>query len=154
TRNRIALWGLQMAPGNPAWLLFVLDSSGDTVEGPISNIFDSPGGTKRPQSFQTIRIAVHRQTVWFATDAGLWRLDSSEAPGAREPQSTPTPPLLPSPNSDSARGGLRAEASIDLPQGAALEAQVVTIDDENVVKAVGLITADPMRSSEQKQADI
>jgi phage tail-like protein len=153
TRNRIALWGPQMISQASKWLLFVLDGSGDTVDGPIEvsfNAADAPA----PRSFESIRTAIHRHTVWFATDSGLWRLDPTEETGARESESTLITPGLLSPDSDTDRGWLRAEVFVDLAEGAAMEAEVATTDEPTVFAQAEHVAGDRSQSSEQQQIAI
>lgn len=154
-RDRIVLWGPQCTPGSPKYLLFVLDGAGGTVDGPISDIFNGPSvTTPRPRAYDKIHVAVHRQTLWFATDTGLWRLDAGQESGAKESESTLLTPALLSPDTTSDRGWLRAEALIDLPAGAALDADVVTSDDPEVLSKASDIAANTSRTSEQKQEAI
>ena len=165
-RNRIALWGLDTASGK--WLLFVLDGWGDTVDGPLQDLFPAadPNRTRCPaESTQAadsagansqkpdidVRLAVHRQTVWFATETGLWRLDPSDAAGARESESALLTPPLVSPDNDFDRGWLRAEISVELPDGAALDVQVATTDDPAVLDEAQRIAGDSSGSSQQRQ---
>jgi phage tail-like protein len=153
-RDRIALWGLQGTSDIKSGVLFVLDSTGDLVEGPLSGLFDQPDGAAPPHSLESIRIAVNRQNIWFSTDTGLWRLDTSEASGARESDSALLTPVLVSPATSTARGWLRAEVFADLEKGAALELQIATTDDKNVANRVAGIENDPSLSWTQKVQQI
>jgi phage tail-like protein len=149
-RTRIVLWGMQGTSEIKIPLLFFLDATGDVAEGPLTGLFDQPEGAKPPQSLDSIRVAVYKQTVWFDTDAGLWRLDTTNAAGPRESDSSLLTPVLFSPAKSTERGWLRAEISTDLDQGAALEVQVATTDDATVPGKVAAVSSDPSLSWTEK----
>jgi len=153
-RDRIALWGMQGTSEIKTPLLFLLDATGDVADGPLTGLFDQPEGAKPPYSLDSIRIAVYQQNVWFDTDAGLWRLDTSNAAGARESDSSLLTPVLYSPAEPSQRGWLRAEVSADLDKGAALEVQIATTNDSTIVEQASAIANDPSLSWTQKLSQI
>lgn len=150
-RDRIAFWGVLPGQPTPKGLLFLMDSEGNIVDGPLASLFDQPDGARPPHRLEEIRIAVNRQTVWLFTDTGLWRAAPTDGAGARASQSTITTPAMYSPLVGTKRGWLRAEASVTLSQGAALEARVFTSDDQNLVAAANAIVSDPSVPSSQKQ---
>ncbi len=141
-RDRIAIWGVQPASPAPKGLLFLFDSSANIVDGPLSELFDQPGGARTPRSLEDIRIAVNRQTIWLFTDAGLWRAAPTDGAGARPSQSSLTTPALYSPVNGTESGWLRAEASVTLSQGAALEAKVFTTSDSDLVAKANAVLQD------------
>jgi phage tail-like protein len=149
-RDRIALWGWQGTSEIRNPLLFLLDADGDVAEGPIAGLFDQPNGAKPPHSLESVRVAVYGQNIWFDTDAGLWRLDTTEDAGARESDSSLLTPVLFSPAKPNERGWLRAEVFADLDKGAALEVQIATTDDQVVAQRVAAIAGDPSLAWEQK----
>lgn len=150
-RDRIALWGVEPGPPAVKGLLFLMDSGGNIVDGPLASLFDQPDGARPPHRLEEIRIAVNRKTVWLFTDTGLWRAAPTDGAGARPSQSSLTTPALYSPVVGTQRGWLRAEASLTLSQGAALNAQVFTTDDPAMVAAAAAIAEDPSLPSSQKQ---
>jgi phage tail-like protein len=89
--------------------------------------------------------------VWFGANTGLWRLGASQDRDGRESDSTIVTPALLSPDSAPERGWLRAEAAIDLPRGAVLEAQFATTDDPRVADRAAEIAADRTQTAQQKQ---
>ncbi|HLK48649.1 MAG TPA: phage tail protein [Bryobacteraceae bacterium] len=153
-RSRIALWGLQAGPSGPAGVAFLLDAQGDIVDGPLAGLFDRPRGAAPPRALDSIRIAVYGQIIWFSADTGLWRLDSSDASGPRESDSTLVTPALYSPATGSDRGWLRAEVFLDLDQNAALEVQAATTDESQVKDDVNRIAGDTTLSTSQRQEAI
>jgi phage tail-like protein len=153
-RDRIALWGMQGTSEIKNPLLLLLDETGDVVDGPLSGLFEQPDGAKPPHSFHSIRIAVYQQNVWLDTDSGLWRLDTTEAAGARESDSSLLTPVLFSPAKSTERGWLRAEVFADLDKGAALEVQIATTDDASVPERVAAIASDRSLSWVKKSQKI
>lgn len=153
-RDRIALWGMQGTSEIKKPLLILLDAEGDLADGPLAGLFDRPDGVKPPHSLKSIRIAVYRQKVWLATDAGLWQLDTTDAAGARESDSSLLTPVLYSPATATARGWLRAEVFADLDQGAALEVQIGTTNKPEVAERLSTIERDPSLSWAQKLEQI
>jgi phage tail-like protein len=149
-RDRIALWGFQGTSDIRNPVLFLLDTNGDVAEGPVTSLFDQQNGAKPPRSLRSILIAVHGETVWFDTDTGLWRLDTTEAAGARESDSSLLTPVLRSPARSTERGWLRAEVFANLDKGAALEVQIATTNDEKVADQAAAIANDPSLAWEQK----
>jgi phage tail-like protein len=141
-RDRIAIWGVQPASLSPAGLLLLLDSRGNIVDGPLTGLFDQPDGAQPPYRLHTIRIAVDRQVVWLFTDTGIWRAAPADGAGARPSQSSLTTPVMYSPVVGGRRGWLRAEASVKLSQGAALEALVFTTDDQKLADAAAAVAKD------------
>jgi len=150
-RDRIAFWGVQPASPSSIGLLFLFDSGGNIVDGPLTRLFDQPDGARSPRSLDTIRIAVDRQTVWLFTDTGLWRAAPTDGAGARPSQSSLTTPVLYSPVVGGRRGWLRAEASVTLTQGAALEAQVFTTNDPKLAAAATAVAQDSSAPASQTQ---
>jgi phage tail-like protein len=153
-RDRIALWGFQGTSNIKNPLLFLLDANGDTADGPLTGLFDQPDAAKPPRSLHSVLIAVYKQNVWFDTDAGLWRLDTTEAAGARESDSSLLTPVLFSPDRATERGWLRAEVLADLDKGAALEVQIATTDDATVVQEAAAIASNPSLEWQQKLEQI
>lgn len=150
-RDRIALWGVQPASPSPKGLLVLIDSGGNIVDGPLANLFDQPDGAQPPRRLDDIRIAVNRQTVWLFTDTGLWRAAPTDGAGARPSQSSLTTPPLLSPVVGTQRGWLRAEVSLTMSMGGAIDAQVFTTDDDAVMAAAKAISEDPSLPSSEKQ---
>lgn len=148
TRNRIALWGPQKLRDATSWALVVLDASGDVVDGPTKVTFDGA-----PPDIQPTSTAIFRQNAWFGGAAGLWRLDPEKS-GERETEGVLLTPALFSPDRGNERGWLRAEASIKLDKGAALEVRVAITDKDEIARDAQRIAADASLSSEQKQERI
>lgn len=150
-RNRIALLVESAASSQKKWALFTLDGDGDLLDNPLTGSEkDLPSalvGSPRD-------LAVARDALWLATADGLWRLDATEQCGAREAESTVLTPALTSPESDSARGWLRAEIMMTLPSGAVLEAQSASTNKESVKDSAALIGSDRSLSSQSKQKQI
>jgi phage tail-like protein len=121
----------------------ILDSQGDTLDAVVGPL-DVIGG--RPND-----VAVMRDTLWLAADSGLWRLDSSESSTARESESVVVTPVLVSPQTDTERGWLRAELELDLPQGAALEVDYASTNDERVANEAIRISSDRALGVAQRQ---
>ena len=142
--NRVVLWGLDRDRPRPG-ALFVLDRSGDTVDGPLA----SDG-----RDFAVTDLAVSRNTVWFATPTGLWRLDGGEASGARESDSTLLTPALVSPESDTDRGWLRAEITAPLPRGAMLDVQFASTNDPRLARELIEVSANQSMTAQARQAQI
>jgi phage tail-like protein len=153
-RDRIALWGFQGTSEVKNPLLFLLNANGDVAEGPITGLFDQPNDSQPPRSLESVRIAVYQWNVWLDTDAGLWRLDTTEAAGARESDSSLLTPVLLSPARSTERGWLRAEVFADLDKGAALEVQIATTDNQAIAQKATAIAGDPSLAWEQKLEQI
>jgi phage tail-like protein len=149
-RDRIAVWGV--IPGaTTKGLLFLLDSDGNVVDGPLDNLFGQPDGATPPHDLASIRIAVNRQTVWLFTDSGVWRVAPSDGAGARESLSSVTTPALFSPATAADRGWLRAEASVALSRGAVLEVHLITTNDKPTADQATSIAHNPSLTDSQKQ---
>jgi phage tail-like protein len=82
---------------------------------------------------------------------GLWRLDASEACRPRESRSVLLSPGLQSPPSTSDRGWLRAEVTVELPRGAALEVEYASTNDEVEAARLAQIAADGSLTADAKQ---
>jgi hypothetical protein len=139
-QERIAVRGEQVLTTGSKTAIVVLNGSGDTIDRLMNGPFDN-----------AVSLAVHRNVVWFGTDAGLWRVGDASAADARESESTLLTPVLHSPDSDSIRGWLRAEVFVGLPQGAVLEAEFRSTDDERVVNEARDIAANRSATAEQRQ---
>lgn len=150
-RDRIAFWGVRPAEPTPKGLLFLMDSGGNIVDGPLDSLFDQPDGAIPPHRQEEIRIAVNRQTIWLFTDTGLWRAAPTDGAGARPSLSSLSTQALYSPVLGMQRGWLRAELSLTLSQGASLDTRVFTTDDSNLVSAAAAIAQDPSVPSSQIQ---
>jgi phage tail-like protein len=152
--DRIGLWGTQPSYLGPSGVLFVLDANGDLIDGPLNGLFNQPNGAQPPKEPELIHIAIFRENIWFSTDSGLWRLDTTDASGARESDSSLITPALYSPATSTDRGWLRAEVFTDMEKGSALEVQIATTDQQSVVDEVNRIASDPLLSWAQKQNKI
>lgn len=141
-RERIALWGEQRIEGKPPLgIAFVLDASGDVVDGPLAL-----GNVGRVNAF-----AVRGESLWLATDSGLWRLSAAAGDGSRESDGIILTPALLSPDSNPTRGWLRAELFADLPRGAALEVEYASTDAPEIASQAIQIAGDRSTTTKQKQ---
>ena len=159
-RNRIALGGPERDRDRDRWALVVLDGTGELLDGPLGELFSPAPPTARRRGAASasplppIDLAVRGDTVWFAMPDGLWHLDGSEACGARESTSVVLTPLLSSPPTSTYRGWLRAEVTIDLPRGAALEAEWVCTDDPAIAERAARLAADSSLSGVSKRESV
>jgi phage tail-like protein len=154
-RRRIGLWG----EGGPAVRrlpsLVLLDGTGDVLDGPLEQLFGPADAHASSKPLPHVRdLALDGGAVWFATDSGLWRVDSSDAAGRREGECSLLTPVLDSPPSDSSRGWLRAELDIDLPEGATLEARFGSTNDPDVADRVRQLLGDKSLTSGQRNESV
>ncbi|MGY4404081.1 phage tail protein [Bradyrhizobium sp. USDA 3315] len=129
--ERVGLGGVD---GDGKWQFIMLDSSGELLHPPFTDLFSH-------EVESDIDFALGRATVWFATDSGLWRLGD----GAEEAAATTAwliTPMLTSPAGGERRGWSRAELTMDLPRGAALEVSYASTDDPNLARAVDAVSED------------
>lgn len=141
--NRIALAGLQAYAGQTKPIVFLLDGAGDVLDEFPELFVDAPAD-----------LAVHRDSLWFATGDGLWRLDASDASGSRESSSTLITPGLYSPTATSERGWLRAEVRIDLPRGAVMKVHYGGTNDERVAAQLQRIAEDESTTVRSRQESV
>jgi phage tail-like protein len=141
-----------------AWALSVLDSDGDRIDQPL---LDPPGPLPASFARHPNAIAVGAGVLWFATDDGLWRLDTTDASVAREAESTFLTPALHSPEGGTDRGWSRAEIDIDLSRGAVLEVHAACTrrpserePNPPTVEQVQRVARDTSLSSDERQARI
>jgi phage tail-like protein len=141
-----------------AWALSVLDSDGDRIDQPL---LDPPAPLPAAFARHPNAIAVGAGGLWFATDDGLWRLDTTDASVAREAESTFLTPALHSPEGGIDRGWSRAEIDIDLPRGAVLEVHAASTrrpserePNPPTAEQVQGVARDTSLSSDERQARI
>jgi phage tail-like protein len=147
-RNRIAIGGMPAAPVAQSWSLYLFDGAGDLVDGPFQNLFDTKSAEVPAD------IAVGAAAIWFALPDGLWRLDGSDASGARASEANLLTPALSSPPTGDSRGWLRAELAIDLPRGAVVQAIYAGTDDDALTGRIAAIAGDTSITSDARQRSI
>lgn len=137
-QTRLGLAGNVKGKDVPEWQFYLLDQYGEVIDGPIDKLFDAAPPAGRRQIAVT-DFAVAGDRIWFATSAGLWRLDGSDASGRKEAHAVLLTPLLHSPPDGAGRGWQWAEIEIDLPDGAAIEVSFATTDDPAIAGRIKTI---------------
>jgi len=138
TRDRVGLGGPRACGGETSWCFLAMDAAGDLAQDPLTDLFAGRAPAPAVRDF-----ALGRDLVYFATDQGLFRLDTSEACGAAGAGAGLLTPRLYSPISSNGRGWLRAEIDLTLPTGAALEVSFASTDDAVLADRVDAAANNP-----------
>lgn len=139
-KARLGLSGSSTRNGVPQWQFYLLDRQGEMIDGPIDNPFASPRSVSRTE-IDVSDFAVTGNRIWFATSAGLWRLDAGDAAGGKEAHAALLTPLLYSPPDGSGRGWMRAEIDVDLPEGTTIEVSFATTGDPAIAGRIEMLAA-------------
>jgi phage tail-like protein len=124
--------------GGARWSMHLFDAQGQWRDGPLTPFAQARAGKER----EPCDTAVQDDVFWFALEDGVWRLDSTDACGARAAEGILLTPALQSPEPGSERGWLRAELAVDLPAGASLEADYISTDDADEARRIIRIAND------------
>ncbi|GAB3374117.1 hypothetical protein GCM10027431_26430 [Lysobacter rhizosphaerae] len=147
----LALGGSTVENGASDWHLYLLDRFGELRQGPFAELFRPPSTPRSISLAAPADFAVGRNCIWFATDRGLWRVDTSDDSGRADAVAVLLSPLLQSPARRSAHRWLRAELSVDLTEGACLEVGYATTDDPATVESIVAIERDDSMSRAARQ---
>jgi phage tail-like protein len=146
-RQRMLLWASNQTDAASGFQLYLLDGDGDLIDRPLATLEQ---GLPAVFARSPMSAAVSRDTIWLATDAGLWQLDATDDSVLREAESVLVTPALHSPDVGTERGWLRAEVEIALPAGCVLEAEIAGADTEAVVAAMTKVAVDTTLTTETK----
>lgn len=119
------------------WALYLLDRTGEIVQGPLSPEFPKTEGGVVELS----DVALGGGRLWIASPQGLWRLEQSDASNSEKSTAELLTPLLHSPTRSGEKGWQQAEIEIDLPEGASIDVSFLATDDPRIADEIRQIAA-------------